>query len=84
MANRDRADIEMSHLTDDEKAKHREQIVERFQRFRRDLGDLTDNMYTSHFTEEFRESPEYITILDAVARLEQTALEKYMPKNPQA
>ena len=64
-------------ISERRRAEHSMQIVKQFGRFRGRLADLVMEMYEDHFTENFRESPEYVTILDAVANWEQTALEKY-------
>lgn len=76
------ADVDtMLNMSEERKAKHREQIAQRFASFRRYLDGLASNMYTDHFTDDLRKSPEYATMLDTVANWERAVLEKYGAKD---
>ena len=77
MANMHRTDIDMSDLSEDEKAKHIERIAQRFANFRGNLDWLAEKMYVDHFTEDPKKSPEYVAIVDATANWERNVLEKY-------
>jgi len=66
-------------MSEDARAEHREQIAQQFASFRRTLDGLASRIYVDHFTEDLTESPEYATIIDGIAKLEQIALEKYRP-----
>ena len=61
------------------RAEHRAKIAEEFADFRRGLDDLVSRMYTDHFTDELKRSPEYATIVEAADKLKQTILEMYKP-----
>jgi hypothetical protein len=69
----------IGQLSEEQKAKHREDITQDFQNFRRSLETLAYWMYTAHFVEDFENSPEYTAIVDSTARLKQNVLNL---KNP--
>ena len=67
-------------MTEDERAKHREQIAHEHQKFIGELNWFVDRLYVDHFTDEdLRGSLDYTTIIEAADRLNQLALVKYTP-----
>ena len=73
------AGIDVSNISEERKAEHREQIVQQFASFRESLDLLVSRMYTNHFTDDLRKSSEYVTIVDVAANWERAVLEKYGP-----
>ena len=66
-------------MSADKKAEHRSRIAIEFGDFRRDLERLVSKMYVDHFTDDLTKSPEYASIVDSAAKLEQATLERYKP-----